>query len=80
MPKLHESITQDHIADLIDRAETTLDSPGLCVACGADAEAVEPDAAKYICDCCDRPAVYGVELIAIMALSASLSFLVTHQN
>ena len=80
MPKLHESITQDHIADLIDRAETTLDSPGLCVACGADAEDVEPDAAKTICDCCGRPAVYGVELIAIMALSASLSFLVTHQN
>ena len=45
-----------------------LESLGLCVACGADAEDVEPDAAKYICDCCGRPAVYGVELIAIMAL------------
>lgn len=66
MPKLHESITQDRIANLIDRAETTLDSPGLCVACGADAEDVEPDAGKYICECCGRPAVYGVELIAIM--------------
>lgn len=69
MPKkMHESITQDRITDLIDRAETTLDSPGLCVACGADAEDVEPDASKYICDCCGKPAVYGVELIAIMAL------------
>ena len=68
MPKLHESITQDRIADLIDRAQSTLDSPGLCVACGADTNAVEPDAAKYICDCCGRPAVYGVELIVVMAL------------
>ena len=67
MPKLHASITQDRISDLIDRAETTLDSPGLSVACGADAEDVEPDAAKYICDCCGRPAVYGVELIVVMA-------------
>jgi predicted amidophosphoribosyltransferase len=66
MPKLHESITQDRIADLIDRAESTLDSPGLCVACGADAEDVEPDAAASICECCGQPAVYGVELIAIM--------------
>ena len=68
MPKLHESITQDRIADLITIAETTLESPGLCVACGADAEDVEPDAAKYICDSCGRPAVYGIELIAIMAI------------
>jgi hypothetical protein len=59
MPKLHDSITQDRISELIDRAETTLDSSGLCVACGADA-------AKYIRDCCGRPAVYGVELIGIM--------------
>lgn len=48
MTKLHESITQERIADLINHAETNLDSPGLCVACGADAEDVEPDAAKYI--------------------------------
>ena len=68
MTKLHESITQDRTADLIDRAESTLDQPGLCVACGAEAENVEPDAAKYICASCARPAVYGVELIAIMAL------------
>ena len=66
MTKLHESITQERIADLINHAETNLDSPGLCVACGADAEDVEPDAAKYICARCGRPAVYGVELIAIM--------------
>ena len=46
MPKLHESIAQNRIADLIDRAESPLDSPGLCIACGADAEDVEPDAAK----------------------------------
>lgn len=67
MTKLHESIPLDRIADLINRADTMLDSPGLCVACGADADSVEPDAAKYSCDCCGRPAVYGVELIAIMA-------------
>ena len=68
MRKLHESITQDRVADLIYRAESTLDSPGLRVTCGADTDAVEPDAADYFCDCCGRPAVYGVELIAIMAI------------
>ena len=68
MPKLQAIITQDRIADIIDRAETTLESPGLCVACGADAENVEPDATKTICNCCGRPAVYGVELIVVMAL------------
>ena len=68
MPKLHASSTQDRIADLIDPAEATHESPGLCVACGADAEDAEPDAAKTICDCCSRLAVYGVELIVVMAL------------
>jgi hypothetical protein len=67
MPKLHESITPDSIADPTDRAGTTLDSPGLYIACGADTEDVEPDAAPSICECCGRPAVYGVERIAIMA-------------
>ena len=62
MPKLHESITQDRIADLIDRAETTLDSPGLCAACGADAEDVEPDATKTNCECCGKPADCGAAL------------------
>jgi hypothetical protein len=40
--------------------------PWPVVACGADAEDVEPYAAKDICECCGKPAVYGVELIAIM--------------
>ena len=67
MANLHARSTQNRIADLIDRAETTLDSSGLCVAGGAGAEDVEPDASKYICDSCGKPAVYGVKLIAIMA-------------
>ncbi len=67
MHSLHQSIKPDRIADLIDRTETTLDSARLCVGCGADIEAVESDAAKFICDCCGKSAVCDVELIAIMA-------------
>ena len=67
MPKLHPSITPDRIAVLADRTLTTLDDPGLCAACGAEAEGIEPDAANVVCDGCGRPAVCGIELIAIMA-------------
>ena len=67
MRNLHPTITPDRIADLADRAMTSLDNPGLCIACGAEAEDVEPDASKAPCDNCGKPAVYGVELIAIMA-------------
>ena len=41
---------------------------GFCLACGAEAYGVEPDARKYQCEQCEFKAVYGAEEIAIMGL------------
>jgi hypothetical protein len=44
---------------------TDLDNPGFCIACGEDAEGVEPDAREYECECCGADAVYGAQEIAL---------------
>ncbi len=50
--KFHPSITAARVCDACERASTTLDNPGFCIACGADAEGVEPDARDYTCEAC----------------------------
>ena len=42
------------------------DNCGFCLACGAKAEAVEPDARKYLCERCGKNLVFGAEEIALM--------------
>lgn len=37
------------------------DHLGFCIACGAEAHGVEPDARKYECESCGKPKVYGAE-------------------
>jgi len=37
------------------------DSGGFCLACGADACGVEPDARKYECEVCGEAKVYGLQ-------------------
>lgn len=44
------------------------DSMGFCLACGNTQEDVEPDARRYICDCCGKPKVYGASELALMGL------------
>lgn len=39
---------------------------GFCIACGADADGVEPDARKYECESCSEPRVYGLEELVLM--------------
>lgn len=41
---------------------------GFCLACGAAASGVEPDARKYPCEDCKAPKVYGLEELALMNL------------
>lgn len=41
---------------------------GYCLACGDKAYGVEPDAAKYTCESCDKPKVYGAEQLILMGL------------
>jgi hypothetical protein len=57
----HPSITADRIVAAVEASRRTLDNPGICICCGADAEGVEPDARKYECESCGQPGVYGAE-------------------
>jgi hypothetical protein len=63
--KLHPSVTPDCIAEACGRYQSSLDNPGFCIACGRDADGVEPDARRYRCESCGAPAVYGAEELAI---------------
>ena len=67
--KLHPSITLERVERAVERHNSSLDNPGFCVKCGADAEGVEPDAREYECESCGEPGVYGAEeLLMVLAL------------
>jgi hypothetical protein len=59
--KAHPSVTADRIVAAVEASRRTLDNPGICICCGADAEGVEPDAREYECEVCGEPGVYGAE-------------------
>ena len=63
--KMHPSITAERVVEACERHMTSLDNPGFCVVCGADAEGVEPDARKYKCESCGERGVYGAEELVI---------------
>ena len=42
---------------------------GFCLACGATRRQCEPDAARYTCEKCGAPKVYGISQLAIMGLA-----------
>lgn len=64
--KWHESVTADRIMEACARRETSLDNPGICLACGNDQEGCEPDARKYECEACGERQVYGAEELIMM--------------
>lgn len=42
------------------------DDMGFCLACGAEAYGVEPDARQYECEECGKHKVYGAEELLMM--------------
>jgi hypothetical protein len=63
---IHSSITTERVCEAVERYNTTLDNPGFCLACGADADGVEPDARQYECEICGEEQVYGAEEVLMM--------------
>lgn len=47
--------------------EMDMDGEGFCLSCGAT-QAAEPDARRYVCDCCGMAKVYGAAELALMGL------------
>ena len=47
--------------------EMDTNGEGFCLACG-ETQAAEPDARKYICDCCGAAKVYGAAELVLMGL------------
>jgi len=57
-------VTLDQILEAIEAD----DNLGFCLACGAEAFNVEPDARRYTCESCGKPRVYGAEELLIMGV------------
>ncbi len=59
--KMHKSVTVDRVVQAVERYQQSLDNPGICLACGADADGCDPDARRYECEACGERQVYGAE-------------------
>lgn len=57
-------VTFDQIVEAIKSG----DYVGFCLACGAEAYGVEPDAHEYTCESCGAKKVYGAEELLIMGV------------
>ena len=66
MKDIHESVTASRVQALAESEMYGLENPGICLACGEEADGCEPDAERYTCEYCDEPRVYGAEQILMM--------------
>ena len=66
MPTIHPSVTLERVQEAVEREMSSLDNPGFCIACGEDAEGVEPDAREYECENCGEHQVYGAQELLLM--------------
>lgn len=69
MSDRHPTITRERVEDAVERRMTSLDNPGFCLCCGAEADACEPDAEGYECEACGEPSVYGADEIFMRVFS-----------
>jgi hypothetical protein len=56
--------------DQILEAVQSENDMGFCLACGAEAYGVEPDARRYECEACGQRKVYGAEELLMMVGAA----------
>ena len=63
---MHKSITPARVQRLAEQSLFGLECLGVCLACGAEADQVEPDAEGYACRSCDEPQVFGAEQLLMM--------------
>lgn len=64
--KMHKSITEERVVELVEQQLHGLENPGICLACGAEADGCEPDAREYLCEECNERQVYGAQEILFM--------------
>lgn len=60
--KLPDNLTLDDVADAAGQD----DNIGFCLACGEQADGVEPDARNYECECCGKHQVFGAPEILLL--------------
>jgi len=58
---VNKAITAEVVMEAVERHNNSLDNPGFCIECGAEAEGCEPDMRKGTCESCGAKAVYGAE-------------------
>ena len=65
MAKKQSVVTIEQVMEAIESGEYA----GFCIACGEQADGVEPDARNYRCESCGERKVFGAEeLLISMAL------------
>ena len=62
----HKSVTAERVTEMCERRLTSLDNPGVCLACGHEADGVEPDAHDYECEACGERAVFGSDEVLML--------------
>jgi hypothetical protein len=65
MRAVNPAITPALVADMCQRQQTSLESPGACTHCGATFGDVEPDIEDDVCEHCGQQAVCGCETLLI---------------
>ena len=61
---VHPDVTIDEVMEAAERQ----DNSGFCLACGEEADGVEPDAREYPCDGCGERRVFGAEQLLVEGL------------
>ena len=59
-------INPNRILAAVEASMFGTEDDGFCLACGADAMQVEPDAERYPCEICGENEVYGAEQLMLM--------------